>query len=138
MNRRCRLVVRDHQAETFAILECEGLGLEFLRMAFGECELAFKRDDFRSVDGGSHHIPECGFAGGECEADAGGSTVHVVGDIDGFGVTGEGSDAADFRLCLANSGLSARPLSASSVLRAPAPRRKPSASMPSIATWGST
>ena len=80
-------------------------------------------------------IPERRLARRGRDADARRSAVDVVGDVGAFGVAGERAGCRAPFAC-ANSGSSASPASCSSVFSAPAPRRKPSASIGSIATCG--
>ena len=89
-----RVVVGEHHAQALAHLQCQRLRLELLRVAFGHGELAFEGDDFGSGHGRADHVPEGGFARGGGDSDAGGSAVHVVGEVGAFGVAGERADTA--------------------------------------------
>ena len=53
---------------------------------------------FGPADAGAGHVPERGLAGGRRDADARRAAVHVVGDVDAFGVAGQRLDAAQLRL----------------------------------------
>ncbi len=88
------VVIGEHHAQALANLQCQCLCLQLLGVTFGHGELAFERDDFGSGHGRADHVPECGFAGGGRDADAGGSAVDVVGEVGAFGVTGQRADAA--------------------------------------------
>ena len=87
--------------------------------------------------GRADNIPERGLPGGRGDADAGRPAVHVVGDIDGFRMARQRFDAAQFRL------REQRMIGQALILQQRAsarPRRGgiPSASMGSMATFGST
>ena len=43
---------------------------------------------------GAHHVPERRLARGGGDADAGRSAIHVIGDVDAFGMAGQRLDAA--------------------------------------------
>jgi hypothetical protein len=58
----------------------QGLGFEFLGVAFGKSEFAFQGDDLgRAQAAGADEIPERGFSGTGGDADAGRAAVDVVG-----------------------------------------------------------
>ena len=93
------VVVGKQHTQALAHLQRERLRLELLRVAFGERELAFEGENLGGVEaGGAGVIPECRLPCGRGDADSGGSTVHVVGEVGGFRVARERADAALFRL----------------------------------------
>ena len=92
------VVVGKQDAQALADLQRQGLGLQFLGVAFGHGEFAFEGDDLGRELGGADEIPERGLARGGGDADAGRAAIHVVGDIGGFGVAGQSPDAAQLWL----------------------------------------
>ena len=130
------VVVREQDAQPLANLLRQRLGLQLLRMPLGHGELALERDDFQRIVS-ANEVPEGRLARCRGDADPRRSAVDVVGQIGGLRVPGQRADAAD--LGLGEQGV-VRPARcpASSVARAPRPRRNPSASIASMPTLGST
>ena len=95
------VVLREHDEQTLAHLQCERLGLQLLRVACAERELTLPPADLRPPDWRPDHVPERGFASGRGKADARRTAVHVVALIDRFNVPGKRMNAAPpfFRLC---------------------------------------
>jgi len=91
------VVIGEHDAQALADLHGESLGLDLLRMTFGHGEFAFEAEDLGGARG-ANDIPERSLTSGAGQADAGRSTVHIIGYVYAFRVSREGFDAARFGL----------------------------------------
>ena len=64
------VVVGEKDPESFAGLQRDGLGFQFLRVAGAHGEFAFERDDFGRAHWSADDVPERGFSGGRGDAHA--------------------------------------------------------------------
>ena len=102
-----RVVIGQDNSEPLAYLQRDCLRLQFLRMPFRHCELAFERNHLRRA-WRADHIPERGFACGGGNTHAGRPAVNVVRDIHGFGVASQRLYPA--QLCLRKKRMVGQPL----------------------------
>ena len=101
------IVVRQDDAQPLADLQRQCLGLQLLGMTFGHGEFAFQGDDLGAIRR-THHVPERRLARRGGDTDAGRAAIHIIGDIDAFGMTRQRLDAA--RPGLGEQGIAFQPL----------------------------